>query len=73
MTDTNQKPFGVKVELPANDPFRFPHLLGDEWVGTRWYATAEERDTAMAAIIKQPGNYRRGDKPSILVTPVDAA
>lgn len=70
MSDSKAKPYGVKIELPENDPFRVPHLLGDDWEGTRWFATATERDSAMAAIIKQPGNYRKGDKPSILVTPV---
>lgn len=70
MTD-NSKPFGVKVELPENDPFRMPHLLGDDWAGVRWFATAQERDQAMDSILKQPGNYRQGDKPSIIVTPLD--
>lgn len=70
MSDSKAKPYGVKIELPENDPFRVPHLLGDDWEVTRWFATATERDSAMAAIIKQPGNYRKGDKPSILVTPV---
>lgn len=67
----NNKPFGVKVELPASDPFRMSHLLGDDWAGTRWFATAPERDAAMADIIKQPGNYRIGDKPSIIVSAID--
>ena len=71
MADNKTKPYGVKVELPDNDPFRMPHLLGDDWAGTRWFSTLEERDTAMAAIIKQPGNYRKGDKPSIKVTAID--
>ena len=70
MSDSTSKPYGVKIELPENDPFRVPHLLGDDWASTRWFATANERDSAMAAIIEQPGYYRKGDKPSILVTPV---
>jgi len=67
----NDKPYGVKVELPESDPFRMPHLLGDDWAGIRWFATAQERDAAMASMLKQPGYYRRGDSPSIKVTPVD--
>ncbi|MFK7996230.1 MAG: hypothetical protein AB8B87_18980 [Granulosicoccus sp.] len=67
----NNKPYGVKVALPENDPFNMPHLLGENWAGMRWFATAEERDVAMASILKQPGNYRRGDVPSILVTAID--
>ncbi len=71
MADSKSKPYGVKIELPGNDPFRMPHLLGDEWAATRWFATAAERDVAMAAILKQPGNYRRGDTPSIIVSAID--
>ena len=71
MADSSTKSFGVRVELPENDPFRMPHLLGDDWSGTRWYASAQERDVAMAGILKQPNNYRKGDKPSIRVTAID--
>lgn len=72
MTQTDKnRPYGVKVELPADDPFRMPHLLGDDWAGVRWYATASERDVAMAGILKQPGNYRKGDTPSIRVSAID--
>ena len=38
------KAFGIAVTLPEGDPMAQPHLLGDEWSGTRWFATAEERD-----------------------------
>ena len=71
MVDSKSKPYGVKVQLPKDGPFSMPHLLGEDWTGTRWFATAEERDVAMEAIIEQPGNYRKGDKPSIIVTAVD--
>ena len=69
-SDENKR-FGVKVELPVSDPLRMPHLLGDDWEGVRWFATTEERDVAMANILKQPGNYRKGDKPSICVSAID--
>lgn len=71
MTQRNDRPFGVKVELPDNDPMRMPHLLGEDWAGTRWYASAEERDVALAAILKQPVYYRKGDTPSINVSKID--
>lgn len=71
MADNKNKPYGVKVELPESDPFRMEHLLGDDWSGSRWFATAQERDVAMRAIIKQPEYYRKGDKPSIVVTAID--
>ena len=65
------KPFGIRVELPANDPLSAPHLLGDHWSGARWFATSQARDEALASMQKQPGNYRKGDKPSIRLTKVD--
>jgi len=71
VTQHNDRPFGVKVELPDNDPMRMPHLLGEDWAGTRWYASAEERDVALAAILKQPAYYRKGDIPSINVSKID--
>lgn len=67
----NNKPYGVKVELPASDPFRMSHLLGDDWAGIRWFATAQERDVAMASILKQPSYYRKGDTPSIQVSAIN--
>lgn len=57
--------------MPEGDPFRASHLLGDDWAGIRWFATAQERDVAMASILKQPGNYRKGDIPSIQVSAID--
>lgn len=72
MTNSNQdKLFGVAVELPANDPLRAEHLLGNDWTGERWFSTSEERDAAMAAMLEQPGYYRKGDRPSMLVKKVD--
>ena len=59
------KPYGIAVSLPDGDPMSEPHLLGDDWSGTRWYATAEERNVALAAMQKQPAYYRKGDSPSM--------
>lgn len=63
--------FGIRVELPAGDPLAAPHLLGQDWQGTRWYATERERDAAYESMLRQPGNYRRGDHPSIVVTRIE--
>lgn len=68
---TNDKLFGIRVELPENDPMRAPHLLGDDWSGARWYETAEARDEAFIAMEQQPGYYRKGDKPSMRLIKVD--
>lgn len=48
-----------------------PHLLGDDWAGERWYDTETERDSAYTGMMRNPGNYRKGDRPSIQLTKVD--
>lgn len=65
------KTFGISVKLPENDPMAAPHLLGEDWTGTRWYASAEERDVAFDAMKDHPRYYRRGDTPSILLEKID--
>ena len=67
------KPFGIVVELPENDPLSAPHLLGDKWEGARWFATEEERDKAFDNMLSQPGYYRQGDKPSIRLSKVESS
>jgi len=65
------KPYGIAVSLPDGDPMSAPHLLGDEWSGTRWFATEQERDAALAAMKKQPAYYRQGDTPSVQLSLID--
>ena len=59
------RPYGIEVSLPSNDPMSASHLLGESWSSARWFETREQRDTALAAMRKQPGNYRKGDTPSV--------
>lgn len=66
------KQFGIRVELPDNDPLSAPHLLGTDWTGTRWYDTEIARDVAMDGMLKQPGYYRKGDTPSVRLTKISA-
>lgn len=73
MATSAGKPFGIRVELPPNDPMSAPHLLGADWSDTRWYDTEKARDIAMEGMLKQPGYYRIGDIPSIRLTKVSAA
>ena len=40
-------PYGIRISLKANDPFR--KLLGPDWHRVHWYRTAGERDEALAA------------------------
>jgi len=47
------------------------HLLGDEWSGTRWYSSAEERDNAFESMNNHPRYYRDGDVPSIVLEKIN--
>jgi len=68
---TAEKEYGISVKLPENDPMSAPHLLGDDWAGTRWFESAEERDAAFSEMQNHPRYYRRGDSPSILLEKLD--
>jgi len=48
-----------------------PHLLGESWSGERWYDTEDERDGAYEGMMRNPSNYRKGDRPSIQLTKID--
>ncbi|MFT5894929.1 MAG: hypothetical protein ACI8VW_001802 [bacterium] len=65
------KPYGIIVKMPQNDPMSAPHLLGESWAGERWFETEERRDSAYEGMKRYPGNYRKGDRPSIQLTKVD--
>lgn len=65
------KNFGIRVQMPANDTFAVAHLLGADWESVRWFLTAEERDAALLKMQKQPAYYRRGDTPSVVLTPIN--
>lgn len=65
------KPYGIVVSLPDGDPMSAPHLLGDEWSGNRWFATAHERNAALISMKNQPAYYRKGDTPSVLLETID--
>ncbi|NND91644.1 MAG: hypothetical protein HKN42_12355 [Granulosicoccus sp.] len=69
---TAGKPFGIRVELPDNDPMSAPHLLGDKWSSVRWYDTESARDSAFEQMLKQPGYYREGDTPSVRLSKIRA-
>lgn len=68
---TATKAFGISVKLPENDPMAATHLLGEDWSGTRWYESAEERDRAFDSMKDHPRYYRKGDVPSILLEKID--
>lgn len=73
MATSADKQFGIRVELPENDPMSAPHLLGEQWSGTRWFETEGARDSALEKMQKQPEYYRKGDTPSVQLTKVSAS
>lgn len=68
---TEKKRYGIRVEMPANDPLSAAHLLGKEWASERWFATESERDRAMQGMQQQPPWYRKGDSPSVNVSKIE--
>jgi hypothetical protein len=56
-------PYGVRVSLKVGDPFR--KLLGPDWSRTHWYASAAERDLAMAEMSRKHEYSRPGDWPAL--------
>lgn len=63
------RPYGIRVTLNAATPFR--HLLGDDWQKVHWYATAAERDAALADMASQPEVYRRGDRADVVYEKIE--
>ncbi|HNR22562.1 MAG TPA: hypothetical protein PKL49_06015 [Steroidobacteraceae bacterium] len=59
----SQRPYGLRVSLHGNDPFR--KLLGADWSRTHWYTTVAERDAALAEMSRRHEYSRPGDKPAL--------
>jgi hypothetical protein len=56
------RPFGIRVTLPANDTLR--KMLGNDWEKLHWYATEDERDAAFENMAERHGYYRKTDTPT---------
>ena len=63
------RPFGVRVSLRGNDPFR--RLVGGDWHRVHWYATAAKRDAALLEISRKHEYSRPGDKPALVLEKVE--
>jgi hypothetical protein len=61
--------YGVRVRLRSTDPFR--NLVGSEWNKEHWYATAKERDDALADMSGRYVYFRPGDKPALTFDKLD--
>lgn len=57
-----ERPFGIRVTLPANDTLR--NILGDDWERLHWYPSEAERDAAFADMAERHGYYRNSDSPT---------
>ena len=60
---TEKRRFGVRVRLTAADPLH--RLLGGDFERTHWFATATERDRALADMAGEHLYSRRGDRPTL--------
>ncbi len=68
-TVDTDRPFGIRVSLPADDSFQA--LLGQGWARFHWYATEHERDRALADMSSEHLYSRRGDRPRLIFEPVE--
>ena len=63
------RPFGIRISLALGDPFR--KVVGPDWSRTHWFATARERDTAMAEMSRRHEYSRLGDRPALVFEKVE--
>lgn len=56
-------PYGIRVSLRENDPFR--KLLGPDWHRVHWYRSASERDAALAEMRRRHEYSRPVDAPTL--------
>lgn len=63
------RPYGVRVSLKPNDPFR--RVLGPDWHRLHWYPTAEMRDAALAEMSRRHEYSRAQDAPALVFTKVE--
>ena len=61
--------YGVRVRLLPADPLY--SVLGGGFERTHWFATAVERDRALADMANEHLYSRRGDRPTLRYDPVD--
>ena len=62
-------PFGLRVSLRPGDPIA--NLLGADWQRTHWFATAAERDAALAEMSRRHDYSRAADPPAHVYTKVE--
>jgi hypothetical protein len=63
------KPWGIRVTIDPRDPFM--RLVGADWRKEHWYASARERDEAIADMAGRHLYSREGDAPSVRYEKID--
>jgi len=63
------QPYGVRVSLNDNDPFR--KILGPDWQRVHWYETADARDAALAEMGRRHDYSRPHDAPALVFTKIE--
>src|SRR5450755_1832702 len=62
-------PYGIRVSLPAGDPFR--KIMGAQWHRVHWFATPAERDAELLDMSRKHEYSRIGDKPALVFEKVE--
>lgn len=65
----NPRPYGVRISLAPSDTFRA--ILGPDWSRTHWFASAAERDAALAEMSRRHEYSRTGDRPAMVFERVE--
>jgi hypothetical protein len=63
------KRFGIRISLRNGDSFT--RLLGSDWQKDHWFATEQERDTALEDMASEHLYSRRGDRPALIFERVE--
>ena len=61
--------FGIRVTMPEGDPLR--SVLGNDWRTEHWFASRDERDTALVEMGKRHPYNRLRDVPSIRLEAIE--
>jgi hypothetical protein len=59
---TQERRFGIRVTLPANDTLR--NVLGNDWERLHWYPSEAARDSAFEKMAARHGYYHDSDTPT---------
>ncbi len=63
------RPYGIRVSLRPNDPFR--KIVGPDWNRMHWYRSADEREVALEEMRRRHEYSRPQDAPTHLYTKVE--